>query len=54
MQEKSQSSQIKDKLELNILNETAEFITKTFTSMKQKVIKKNYKRFTGEGFRNIE
>ena len=54
MQGKTESSQIKDKFQPNVLNGTVEFITKTFTSIKQKGIKKNYKRFTGEGFRNIE
>ena len=40
MQEKTQCSQIKDKLQLNMLNEAVEFITKKFTSMNQTGIKK--------------
>ena len=40
MQEKTESSQIKDKFQPNVLNGTVEFITKTFTSIKQKGIKK--------------
>ena len=39
-QEKTQSSQIKDKLQVNVLNEAVEFITNKFTSMKQTGIKK--------------
>ena len=36
MQEKAQSSQIKDELELNELNESVEFIQKNLPSIKQK------------------
>ena len=36
MQEKAQSSQIKDELQLNELNESVEFIQKNFPSIKQK------------------
>ena len=55
MQEKAQSSQIKDELQLIELNESVEFIQENLPSIKQKERQtKIYKRFPDGSFRHVE
>ena len=54
MQEKTQGSQIKGKLQLSELNEAVEFVTKKFDWYEAERKRENYKRFTGESYRNVE